>query len=118
MKKISDREEADIAVLLKFVALYCRAHHDADKFPFVFKGIMTERPGKRPVLLCPECNTLMRYGLAMRLRCPHDPKPMCKKCETQCYRDDYRQKIREIMKYSGLALIKRGRLDLIYHYFR
>ena len=47
-----------------------------------------------------------------------DPKPMCKKCETQCYHGEYRAKIREVMKFSGMHLIKHGRVDMLYHYFR
>jgi hypothetical protein len=52
------------------------------------------------------------------LKCPHDPKPTCKKCKTQCYHGAYKSKIREIMKFSGMYLIKRGRLDILYHYLR
>ncbi|HME44964.1 MAG TPA: nitrous oxide-stimulated promoter family protein [Syntrophorhabdales bacterium] len=49
---------------------------------------------------------------------PSDPKPMCKKCESQCYKGEYKARIREIMKFSGMRLVKRGRVDLLYHYFR
>jgi hypothetical protein len=34
-----------------------------------------------------------------------------------CYRPDYRQKVREIMRFSGKYLLLRGRLDLLWHYF-
>ena len=54
----------------------------------------------------------------MRLKCSHDPKPMCKKCETQCYHGEYKAKIREVMKFSGMYLVKHGRLDMLYHYLR
>ena len=77
-----------------------------------------EQIEKNEILLCPDCTKLLAYGLTMRLKCPHDPKPMCKKCETQCYHRDYRSKIREVMKFSGLYLIKHGRVDMLYHYFR
>lgn len=73
---------------------------------------------KKDILLCPECSKFLRYGLTMRLRCPYDPKPMCKKCTTQCYKGEYKLKIREIMKFSGIYLVKHGRLDMLYHYFR
>jgi RNase P subunit RPR2 len=77
-----------------------------------------EQIEKKEILLCPDCTKLLAYGLTMRLKCPHDPKPMCKKCESQCYHRDYRLKIREVMKFSGLYLIKHGRVDMLYHYFR
>ena len=43
---------------------------------------------------------------------------MCKKCETQCYHGDYKAKIREVMKFSGMYMIKHGRVDMLYHYLR
>ena len=69
-------------------------------------------------MLCPECQKLLRYGLTMRLKCPHDPKPMCKKCTTQCYKGEYKSRIREIMKFSGVYLLRHGRLDMLYHYLK
>ncbi|UCD72415.1 MAG: nitrous oxide-stimulated promoter family protein [Syntrophobacterales bacterium] len=51
-----------------------------------------------------------------RFRCPHNPKPMCKNCETPCSNQNYKGKLQEVMKCSGPYLIKRGRLDLLYHY--
>ncbi len=73
---------------------------------------------KKDVPVCRKCRTLLAYGIGMRLKCPHDPKPMCKKCETQCYEGDYRLKMREIMRFSGIYLVKHGRVDLLYHYFK
>ena len=55
--------------------------------------------------------------MGRRLLCPHDPKPACKHCVTQCYSDKHRRSIRRIMKHSGMQLILRGRLDLILKYF-
>jgi hypothetical protein len=46
-----------------------------------------------------------------------EPKPTCKKCEIHCYLPEQRGKIKEIMRHSGMALIKRGRFDLIFHYW-
>jgi hypothetical protein len=73
---------------------------------------------KKNLMLCPECSKFLRYGLTLRLRCPYDPKPMCKKCTTHCYKGEYKLKIREIMKFSGIYLVKHGRLDMLYYYFR
>jgi hypothetical protein len=116
---ISSKEKVDIRTLLRFVAVYCRNHHrDADAQPFTFKGMSADTLGVKKALLCPECTRLMKYALTMRLKCPHDPKPMCKKCDSPCYHGEYRQKIREIMKFSGPYLIKHGRIDLLFHYFR
>lgn len=115
-KKITEKEKNDIKILLKFVEIFCRKNHNEIKKPFSFKLLDIKGIEKKDIMLCSECNKLMAYGLTMRLRCPHDPKPMCKKCQTQCYRGDYKSKIQEVMKFSGMYLIKHGRLDLLYHY--
>ncbi|MGO8990450.1 MAG: nitrous oxide-stimulated promoter family protein [bacterium] len=112
------KEKDDIRTLMKFVEIYCRKNHDGDKSPFLFKLFDIKEIEKKEILLCPDCTRLLTYGLTMRLKCPHDPKPMCKKCETQCYHGEYKSKIREVMKFSGMYLVKHGRVDLLYHYFK
>ena len=116
--EISKREKADIRTLMKFVALYCSEHHNGEKVPFSFRNFDIKEIEKKDILVCPDCARLLTYGLTMRLKCPHDPKPMCKKCETQCYHVEYKAKIRKVMKFSGMHLVKRGRVDLLYHYLR
>lgn len=58
-----------------------------------------------------------RKDLEVRLRCPLDLKPVCKHCPVPCYRPGYREQAREIMRFSGKYLMRRGRLDLLRHYF-
>jgi hypothetical protein len=116
-REVSEKERADIQTLMKFVGIYCRENHNGEKLPFSFKLIDLQEFTKKEIPLCPDCHRLLTYGLTMRMKCPHDPKPMCKKCETQCYHGDYKAKIREVMKFSGMYLVKHGRVDLLYHYF-
>ena len=117
-KEISGKEKADIRILMKFVGIFCRENHDGERTPFSFKSFDIREIEKKDVSLCPDCTRLLTYGLTMRLKCPHDPKPMCKKCEAQCYHGDYKAEIREVMKFSGMHLVRHGRLDLLYHYLR
>lgn len=117
-RELTTKEKSDIRTLMRFVEIYCREKHTNEKSPFTFTRIDVKSIRKKDLMLCPECTKLLRYGLTMRLKCPHDPKPMCKKCTTQCYKGDYRSKIREIMKFSGIYLVKHGRLDMLYHYLR
>ncbi len=117
-KEISKKEIDDIRTLMKFVGIYCRENHEGDRTLFSFKLLDIKEIEKKEVPLCPDCTRLLTYGLTMRLKCPHDPKPMCKKCETQCYHGDFKGKIREVMKFSGMYLVKHGRLDMLYHYFK
>ncbi len=117
-REISRKEQSDIRTLIRFVDIYCREKHPGARTPFLFRPPDLREVAGGEILLCPECTRLLAYGLTMRLKCPHDPKPMCKKCETQCYHGSYKNRIREVMKFSGLYLVKHGRVDLLYHYFR
>ena len=117
-KEISGKKKADIQRLMEFVGVYCRENHHQEKALFSFRFFDIKEIEKRKISLCKDCTHLLSYGLTMRMKCPHDPKPMCKKCETQCYHGSYKSKIREVMKFSGMFMIKRGRVDMLYHYFR
>jgi hypothetical protein len=113
-----EKEKDDIRILMKFVEIYCRKNHNGKRTPFLFKSFDIKEIEKKEISLCPVCSRLLTYGLTMRLKCPHDPKPMCKKCETQCYHGEYKSKIREVMKFSGMHMVKHGRVDMLYHYLR
>lgn len=115
---LTKKEKKDIKVLGQFVEIYCRFHHESERTRFTSKTPRLEGLFEESLELCTECMRLLRYALGMRLCCPHDPKPMCKKCPDPCYKPEYREKIREVMKFSGMHLVKRGRFDLLYHYFR
>jgi hypothetical protein len=67
--------------------------------------------------MCESCAELLEYALLRLEKCPFDPKPKCKDCKVHCYKDDYRQRIREVMKFSGIHFVKRGRLDWLFKYF-
>jgi hypothetical protein len=117
-REISKKERRDIQTLTRFVAIFCRERHPGEKAPFAFKLFDIKEIEGTEISLCPDCRRLLAYGLTMRLKCPHDPKPMCKKCENQCYHGEYKAKIKEVMKFSGMYLVRHGRLDMLYHYFR
>jgi hypothetical protein len=95
--KPPDRE---LATLQRFVKVYCRAHH-----------------GSNGSGLCKECHDLLEYAEKRREKCPYDPKPKCKNCITHCFRPEYREKIRKVMRFSGKHFVKRGRIDWMVKYF-
>ena len=78
-------------------------------------------PGARLPLhkhpLCADCRDFLHYAFARRLGCPLEVKPACKHCHVHCFKPVYRQKVRDIMRFSGQYLIRRGRLDLLWRYF-
>ena len=108
----------DIDVLAEFIKIYCdNNHHDIEKLTVTSKGKAGIYINSRELELCGSCKELLLYSASMRIICPYDPKPSCKKCETHCYREQYRSKIRKVMKFSGMYAIKKGKLGLIKKYF-
>ncbi|MEE9400315.1 MAG: nitrous oxide-stimulated promoter family protein [Dehalococcoidales bacterium] len=118
--KLDRKKSKDIKVLGNFVSIFCREnHHDNNKGAFpISDARLYNSLGNKDLILCPDCQKLLNHGIAKLLLCPYDPKPMCKKCETHCYAPGYRERIREVMKFSGLYSVKHGRLDLLIHYLR
>lgn len=94
----ASKVDREMRTLDRFVRVYCR-HHD---------GAGQE--------LCDSCRDLLEYARARLEKCPFDPKPKCKNCRVHCYRSDYRDRIRQVMRFSGLYFIKRGRLDWLLHF--
>lgn len=93
-------KEKQFELLEKFIETYCIHHHN-------------------PVEdnLCPECAELRDYARVRLEKCPYDPKPKCKDCTTHCYAQAKRKKIKEVMHFSGIYFVKRGRIDWLIKYF-
>ncbi len=92
MKELNPRTpgriEREIRTVGLMIELYCQAHH---------------KPAGR---LCPECEELYRYAMERLSHCPFAPeKPVCAKCPVHCYREDMRDRIREVMRYSGPRML-------------
>ena len=117
-QRLTDKKERDIRILADFISVFCREkHRDEIKNIFPIKEERLHRLLNHNLRLCQNCSKLLNHGIAKLLQCPYDPKPMCKKCLTHCYAPGYRERVREVMRFSGLYLIKHGRLDLMAHYF-
>jgi hypothetical protein len=117
-ERLDDKKGKDIRVLSDFISIFCRENHQAeakDAFPIKDAGLRKILGGK-DLVLCNDCRKLLNHSIAKLLLCPYDPKPKCKKCETHCYAPHYRERIQEVMRFSGPYLIKHGRLDLLVHY--
>ena len=104
-------------MLLQFTSVYCKANHESGK-----TFIQTDEPALRDLpfdkfAVCDECREFLLYAFDRRLRCPLEEKPACKHCQVHCFKPGHREKVREIMRFSGQYLIRRGRLDLLWHYF-
>lgn len=112
------KKSGDIEVLARFIEIYCtNKHSDLPKDLFTAPGKLAKHLNHLEVVLCNDCRKLLLHAASKRFICPYEPKPACKKCTTHCYAPGYREKIREVMRFSGMYLIKRGRIDLMKKYF-
>ena len=116
MNDFSPEQLRDITTLVKFTQTYCQALHQGPKMQADIPAPLHNK-FRKGVQLCPDCQSFLAYALQKRAKCPLDPKPSCKHCHIHCYSTEYRQKIREVMSFSGRRMILRGRLDYLWHYF-
>ena len=74
-------------VVGEMIALYCRKNHG----------------GKE---LCTECAELKSYAEARSDKCPFmENKTFCSNCKVHCYKPEMREKIRQVMRFSGPRMI-------------
>ncbi len=117
-ERLSPKKRQDVRVLAGFIAIYCREKHPAasrQAFHIKDEDLQGRTAG---IILCPDCSRLLEHGIAKLSQCPYEPKPSCRKCKTHCYAPGYREKVRQVMRFSGTYLVKRGRLDILLHYLK
>ena len=79
-----EREKETVTLMIR---LYCRKKHG----------------GKE---LCPACAELDAYAQLRSDKCPFmETKTFCSNCKVHCYKKDMREKIREVMRFSGPRMI-------------
>ena len=84
---IQTKREREKEVVSLMISLYCRKNH----------GSKT---------LCPACAELERYARTRSDRCPFmETKTFCANCKVHCYKPDMREKIREVMRFSGPRML-------------
>lgn len=84
---IHSKREREKETVSEMIALYCRKKHG----------------GKA---LCPDCAALDTYARHRSDQCPFmETKTFCSNCKVHCYKPDMREKIREVMRFSGPRMI-------------
>ena len=90
-----DRERRTVDAM---VLIYCRGHHGTRGGP------------------CDDCLDLQEYAHARLERCRYqDAKPTCARCPVHCYRPDMRERVREVMRYSGPRMMLRHPVLAVAH---
>ncbi len=68
--------------------------------------------------LCPSCQALLDYAYARLDRCPFgENKTTCQKCPIHCYKPAMRDKMREVMRFSGPRMLLYHPIAAIWHLF-
>ena len=87
----SGRLEREKKTLLAMLWIYCRNNHGGS--------------GKQ---LCPDCQQLCEYADQRLQKCPFGvTKGPCSQCEIHCYKPEMRERIRDVMRYSGPRMLSR-----------
>jgi hypothetical protein len=56
--------------------------------------------------LCDSCKDLNDYAQLRLIKCPYGKgKPVCSNCKIHCYKKDYKERIKEVMRFSGPKMI-------------
>ena len=70
----------------------------------------------QPEKLCEECTRLMIYAQKRIEKCRFgNEKPTCKDCPVHCYSPKMREKIQEVMRFSGPKMIYKQPVMAILH---
>jgi len=85
----------------KMIRIYCRFKHGSRKS------------------LCPDCKQLSDYTHKRLEYCPFgESKSSCEKCTVHCYKPEYREKIREVMRFAGPRMLFFHPVEAIRHWWK
>jgi hypothetical protein len=83
----SPRVEREQRTIRAMIEMYCSAKHGR-------------------AALCGECTELLTYAMSRLNACPFgEGKPTCAKCAVHCYSGGYRERVRDVMRFSGPRMI-------------
>lgn len=114
MTKI-EKEKKTVALMIE---LYCRKNHESSS-PTI--GTDNSNPNanihnSHP--LCTECEALLSYAEARLDHCRFgEQKKTCRYCPVHCYKPDMRERMRQVMRFSGPRMIFYSPLVAIRHLF-
>jgi hypothetical protein len=95
---IRAKREREKELVSQMIALYCKKQHHT-------KGT-----------LCPACAALRDYARQRSEKCPFmESKTFCSNCKVHCYKPEMREKIREVMRFSGPRMIFHHPITAIRH---
>ena len=88
MTKIETKRQREKEMVSQMIRIYCKKKHHT-------KGG-----------LCAECSELAAYAGQRSDKCPFmETKTFCSNCRVHCYKPVMRERIREVMRFSGPRMI-------------
>ena len=88
-KKVEKKRQREQYVVEEMIRLYCRKNHSGSK-----------------AQLCPVCQKLADYAKLRSQKCPFmENKTFCANCKVHCYKPEMREKIRQVMRFSGPRML-------------
>ncbi len=98
MSRIESRREREKRMVSLMISLYCHKNH----------GVHGE--------ICSDCRELRDYAMLRSDQCPFmETKTFCSNCKVHCYKAEMREKIREVMRFSGPRMLLYHPLMAICH---
>ena len=92
MNQLDKKRQKEQTVVEEMVRLYCRKNHSD-----------YDRKNRK---MCPSCQELSDYAKQRSQKCPFmENKTFCANCKVHCYKPEMREKIRQVMRFSGPRMI-------------
>ena len=89
---IEKKRKKEQRVVEEMIRLYCRKNH----------AEYDRRTGR----MCPACRELSGYAALRSEKCPFmEKKTFCSNCKVHCYQPAMRERIRQVMRFSGPRML-------------
>lgn len=100
MKNIESKRNEEKNLVKKMILFYCKNNRHSKDTP------------------CKDCDELIEYA-AMRIdKCPFmETKTFCSNCRIHCFKPDMRNRIKEVMRYSGKRMLFKEPILVIKHLY-
>ncbi len=97
-EKAEKKRHDELQAVTRMICIYCRGQHDHNGS------------------LCKDCQELMDYARSRIEHCPFmETKTFCSNCKAHCYKPLMREKIKDVMRFSGPRLLFRHPILAISH---
>lgn len=93
------KRENEKKIVAQMISIFCKKKH-----------------GARGKELCAECRKLLNYAHKRSDACPFvENKTFCSNCSVHCYKLEMRERIRDVMRFSGVRMIFSHPIMVINH---